>query len=368
MNVNQLRFNEEIASKMQHYIAILEKKKMPNYKIARSLPVKTSFKDLGQDNNALRAIHQSVHEKFMALLASPVEGDKLDASTGDGNYLELKLKILNNMLKSCMFCELRCGAKRSDGEVGRCGVGMDAHASSWFLHHGEELPLVPSGTIFFSGCNFKCVFCQNHDISTQPDAGAQISPRRLAQIASSLEKEGARNINYVGGDPIPNLHVIVESLLNQAVNVALLWNSNLYMTLESLSILIDVIDIWLPDFKYGNNACGKRYSKVDNYWDVVTRNLKYIHDEMVNNDNATLIIRHLVMPGHVECCSIPILNWISKNLPNSTVNIMAQYRPQHLVLKQKSEYKEINRLPTPEEMSRVKAHADAIGISWRSVS
>ena len=184
-----------------------------------------------------------------------------------------------------------------------CGVLDESYISSSFLHHGEESPLVPSGTIFFAGCSFDCAFCQNEDISTAGktyplrSAGRKIYAEGLAEIANQLVIQGAININYVGGDPTPNLHTIIDSLRFQTANVCQLWNSNFYNTLPVLEILSDVMDLWLPDLKYGNNTCGKRLSGVKNYWDILQRNFRYIAEHGSNN----IIIRHLVLPEHFEC-------------------------------------------------------------------
>ncbi|MFX0103611.1 MAG: radical SAM protein, partial [Candidatus Hodarchaeota archaeon] len=231
-----------------------------------------------------------------------------------------------------------------------------------------EAPLVPSGTIFFSGCNFKCVFCQNDDISTNPGAGMVVNPTKLSHIAKSLKGDGARNINYVGGDPIPNLHVIIESLKYQDDNITQLWNSNFYNTMDALNLLADVMDFWLPDLKYGNSECAKRLSLVDDYWEVLTRNLKHVHDQMVGKEWASLVIRHLVLPDHVQCCSFPIINWVSENLPNAMINIMGQYRPTHKVPRNPEKYSEITRRPSRDELLRVKNLADELGVAWKAVS
>ncbi|MHA2183296.1 MAG: radical SAM protein [Promethearchaeota archaeon] len=232
---------------------------------------------------------------------------------------------------------------------------------------GEEAPLIPSGTIFFQGCNFGCVFCQNYDISQAwkerkelDDIAQKINVKSLAAVAEKLAKRGALNINYVGGDPIPNIHTIVGSLNLQTTNITQLWNSNFYLSDRALSLIIDLIDFWLPDFKYGNNKCGKKYSGVENYFDFVARNHKRVHDE----GSGEIIIRHLVMPGHIECCSLPILDYIAKDLPKAVVNIMGQYRPQY----HSFNYPEINRSPTSQEMQDVKNYASHLGILYEPVS
>jgi putative pyruvate formate lyase activating enzyme len=181
-------------------------------------------------------------------------------------------------------------------------------------------------------------------------------------IIESLRNEGAANINLVGGEPTPNLHVILQSLNLARVNVPILWNSNMYLTPEAMQILADVVDIWLPDFKWGNDRCAVKYSRVIRYFEVASRN------HIVAHENGDMIIRHLVMPGHVECCTKPILAWIAENCPHALVNVMGQYRPEYSVLREPSKYGEIARRPSEEEMEEARNYADTLGIVWRPVS
>jgi putative pyruvate formate lyase activating enzyme len=246
-------------------------------------------------------------------------------------------------------------------------IPKESYVSSAFLHHGEEAPLVPSGTIFFQGCNFECVFCQNYDISQVwkgtrciEEVSQKVDNITLAEIAENLAKKGAKNINYVGGDPIPNLHTIIGNLKYQKTNICQLWNSNFFLTNKSLSLIIDLMDFWLPDFKYGNNDCGEKYSGVKNYFNILSRNHKRIHDE----GSGEIIIRHLVMPNHVECCSKPILDFIAREIPKCVVNIMGQYRPEYDSYK----FPEINRRPTSEEIKEVQHYADDLSILYKPVS
>lgn len=204
--------------------------------------------------------------------------------------------------------------------------------------------------------------CQNWDISQDPDAGAPVSPRELSLIIKSLRSEGAANINFVGGEPTPNLHVILEALNLTSVNVPILWNSNMYLTPEAMQILADVADIWLPDFKWGNDRCAVNYSRIVRYFEVVSRN------HAAASANGDMIIRHLVMPGHLECCTEPILEWIAEHCPRALVNIMDQYRPEHLVLREPEKYRDIARWPSFQEISAARSHADKLGLVWAPVS
>ncbi|MEM2145704.1 MAG: 4Fe-4S cluster-binding domain-containing protein [Candidatus Jordarchaeaceae archaeon] len=231
----------------------------------------------------------------------------------------------------------------------------------------QTLEYSSGGAFFFSSCTFKCVFCQNYDISTNPKSGVKTSGESLARIGRDLRREGARNINYVGGEPTPNTFNILVGIKEIKINVPQLWNSNMYCSKECMNLLLDVIDFWLPDFKYGNNQCAERLSKVSNYWDVVSRNHKMAYDETVAPGTSGMIVRHLVLPGHIECCTKPVLEWLAKNCPKALVNIMEQYHPTHEVPRNK-DFRDIDRRVTREEMEQAYKVADELGIVWQPVS
>ena len=284
----------------------------------------------------------------------------LDQNSEPYSLLDVKLELLNRTLTKCVLCEWRCKVNRSEGRRGACHLDNETRVATFFRHFGEEPPLVGkcgSGTIFFTGCNFRCVFCQNWDISQDPNAGHPVSQTTLASIICSLRDEGAANINLVGGEPTPHLHTILEALKIANVNVPILWNSNLYLTGESMELLKDVVDIWLPDFKWGNDSCALKYSRVTRYFEVVSRNHRIAHD------SADIIIRHLVIPGHFDCCTKPILEWIGEFCPRAIVNVMGQYRPEHLVARNPNEYREIARCPTREELEEAENYAHGLHLT-----
>lgn len=349
----------EVRERLSHYLGVLRGEKPARYRVARRMPVDYDEKAPLEE---LLDVHRSYSRDFEKVYAESVEKG-LEKSLPSKSYLDLKIEIAKRMLRSCFFCEWRCMVNREEGKRGVCGLGKEARVASAFLHVGEEAPLVPSGTIFFTGCSFKCVYCQNWDISTRVDNGEKVTPQELAGIATALYLRGARNINYVGGNPDQQLHVILESLRYMDVNVPLLWNTNMYMSQEALSLLLDVVDIWLPDFKYGNDDCARRLSGVPRYFEVVSRNHKVVCDA-----GSDIIIRHLVLPSHVECCTKPVLKWISENCPRALVNVMDQYRPEHLVARFPQRWPEIARRPTASEIREAYEYADRLGLAWRPVS
>ena len=211
--------------------------------------------------------------------------------------------------------------------------------------------LVPSYTVFFSGCTFHCVFCQNWDIS-QTSGGVCVEPADLATVIEQRKRQGARNVNWVGGDPTSHLLFILTVLNKTETNLPQVWNSNMYCSLETMKLLHGVMDVHLTDFKYGNGSCAHRLSKVDGYTSVVQRNhcLAYDHGEV--------IVRHLVMPHHIGCCSEPILSWIKENIPEALINIMPQYHPCYHA----KDYEEIAGPLSRHEYATVLEHAETLGL------
>jgi len=340
--------------------------RMPaKFLIAKHVESSEDPSDLSLDE--LWRLHDRLASEFRELWSSIRGGEiKLEQlSKPKHSFLDVKAEIAWRLIRRCVLCERRCMVDRTRGGRSICLLDDKAYVHSWFLHMGEEAPLVPSGTIFYGGCNFKCIFCQNYDISQLDVRGGEpVSPRRLAEIQAELRGRGARNINHVGGEPTPSLHVILSSLKYLDVNVPQLWNSNFYMSEEAMKLLVDVVDIWLPDFKYGNNKCAQRLSGIPRYMEVVTRNL------VEASRHGDMLIRHLVLPSHLECCTKPVLRWIAENLPREKilVNIMDQYRPEHLVARYPWRWPDIARRPRIGEIAEAYRYAEKLGLNYRQVS
>ena len=237
--------NEGLRRRFLKYRGIIDNKEVARYIVAKSLSCEFNSDDTSED------LEKMLNEKsleFNELLKISTQ-DLKNRSIVSKNYIDLVEEIALRYLENCMFCERRCSVNRSDGEKGFCLISKDSYISSAFLHMGEEAPLIPSGTIFFQGCNFGCVFCQNYDISQKwkerskiEDVAQKVDVKQLASLADSLVGKGAININYVGGDPIPNIHTILGSLQYQTANITQLWNSNLYLSDKALSLIINLMD------------------------------------------------------------------------------------------------------------------------------
>lgn len=276
-------------------------------------------------------------------------------------------------LQECRSCPRSCGVNRMHNEEGMCTTGRYARVSSIFPHFGEEDCLRGwrgSGTIFFSGCNLGCVFCQNWDIS-QNKSGAEYSPALLAEAMLELQRMGCHNINFVTPEHVaPQVIEAIVEAIPQGLNLPIVYNTSAYDSLDTLRLLDGLVDIYMPDFKYWKPETAATYSRARDYPDRAREAIREMHRQVgvlcVSPEGLArrgVLIRHLVMPGQLDE-SAAIVDWLAQELsPDTFVNIMGQYRPAHRV-GQDSRYKEINRRPSPQELADAMQLARKAGL-WR---
>ena len=252
--------------------------------------------------------------------------------------LKKRGESLWNIMISCRLCPRECGANRLEGEKGFCGASSDLIVSSFHPHFGEEKPLVGrygSGTIFFSHCSLRCVFCINHEISHGGE-GRKTSLESLAAMMLRLQEIGCHNINVVTPTHYSS-HILLalDIAAGQGLHLPLVYNTCGWEKVEILEQLDGIVDIYLPDFKYWESVMAATYSAEAKTYPEMTRNaLKEMHRQVgIAKPNADgimergLMIRHLVMPNGVSGTK-HIVNWIADNLSTDTyLNIMSQYRP-----------------------------------------
>jgi putative pyruvate formate lyase activating enzyme len=272
------------------------------------------------------------------------------------------------LLQSCTACPRNCRVNRLEEKFAVCKTGRHAVVSSHFPHHGEEDCLrgwKGSGTIFFTGCNLRCVFCQNFDISWQV-RGTPAPPRELAAMMLELQAQGCHNINLVTPEHVaPQIVQALPFAIAEGLRLPLVYNTSAYDSMESLALLDGLVDIYMPDFKYWDAEMARKYSRAPDYPEVARRAIKEMHRQVGNlviEDNGLarrgLLIRHLVMPEEVAGTRA-VMQWIADELsPETYVNIMAQYYPAGKV--SRSDHAEINRRVTPAEYER------ALDAAWRA--
>jgi putative pyruvate formate lyase activating enzyme len=287
----------------------------------------------------LWGVHGEAMKLFREKLENTTSVDELKPCEGT-SLLDLKVELANRILSECHFCERRCGINRRKKEIGYCGIDAVSRYSAEFLHTGEEPELVPSHTIFFTGCNFSCVYCQNWEISTSPGMGHPILLGELARTITMRRAYGSRNVNFV--TPTPHTHVILKVLNALKKNVPVVWNSNMYYSQETARLLEGAVDVYLGDFRYGNDECAMKYSNAPDYMGIVTRNFSSAYE------SGEILLRHLLLPNHLECCTRPVVQWTEENIPHVRFNLMFQYAPHYRA----REFPEINRYLTPDECQK----------------
>ena len=240
-------------------------------------------------------------------------------------------------LECCDICPRGCGVNRLEGELGYCRSGRYARISSFTPHFGEERPLVGahgSGTIFMTGCNLRCVYCQNYDIS-QLGEGREVSPEKLAEMMVCLADGGCHNINFV--TPTHFVPQILEALVpavELGLCLPLVYNSGGYDSVETLRLLEGIFDIYMPDAKYGSDAAAKKYSDAADYTGVMKAAIREMHRQVgpleVDDDGVAvrgLLVRHLVLPENLAGTAEVVRFLAEEVSPETYLNVMAQYHP-----------------------------------------
>lgn len=237
-----------------------------------------------------------------------------------------RARVARQSLRACDLCECRCGTNRLaplQGQRTPCGLGDASHCFKRHLSYAEEIEIVPSYMVYFAGCNFRCRFCVQAPTCFDPVRGELVQPGALAEECARQIDGGAKTINLLGGEPSLHLHTILELAAAAHTPLPLLLNSNFYMTPEVLDLLDGVIEYYVADFKFGNDDCAARIAGVDRYVEVVTRNLLIASRQ----SDAKLIVRHLLMPGHLECCYKPVAQWMRDHLPGTQFQAGEGYVP-----------------------------------------
>jgi len=338
---------------LSRYFDVIQNEKPAKFTIAKKMPANFNRKD---SLEKLWALHDRLNVEYYNLEEEIDTRQKSleELETPETSFLDLKIEIAKRILENCHFCTRRCGSNRITGELGYCKCGVQITVSTIFEHMGEEPELVPSGTIFTLGCTLKCRHCQNWTISQWFEHGEIYTLERLAKSVEHLRKKGCRNVNLVGGEPTPWLEQWLETFKHVHVNVPVVWNSNSYYSEDTAKLLAGFVDVYLLDFKYGSNKCAQRISDAPRYWESCTRNHLY------GKKYGELLIRVLVLPEHLECCTKPIMNWIAQNLGTQVrTNVMFQYRPEWRA----DEVPELQRRLTRSETERAIQLAREAGLT-----
>jgi putative pyruvate formate lyase activating enzyme len=273
-------------------------------------------------------------------------------------------------LSHCLVCPRNCGVDRMVNKTAACHTGRYAKVGSYFPHFGEEDCLRGwngSGTIFFSMCNLRCVFCQNYDIS-QAGEGQEVTPDRLADMMLELQQSGCHNINFVTPEHVvPEILEALPLAVERGLRLPIVYNTSAYDSMDSLHLMDGIVDIYMPDFKFWDPGVSLKYVKAKDYPDAARRAIKEMHRQVgtLKFDEhglakRGLLVRHLVMPGNFAGTEA-IMQFLAQQVsPDTYVNVMGQYYPAGRV--GPAQFVEINRRIIDEEYQQALRVARAAGL------
>jgi putative pyruvate formate lyase activating enzyme len=232
-----------------------------------------------------------------------------------------RAQLAREMLADCRFCAHDCGVNRLAGEFGLCRAGAEPRFFSAQTEVSDELELIPTFAIALSGCDLRCDFCITGAESWNPRAGENFDAADIAKKARQALRNGARTIMILGGEPTIHLHAGLELVAALPDSARLVWKTNAHGSAQARELLDGMFDVWLADFKFGNDTCARRLARISGYVRVVQENLLWA------NEYSELIVRHLLMPGHIDCCWKPVAEWLAENLPGVKVNLRSGFWP-----------------------------------------
>ena len=232
-----------------------------------------------------------------------------------------RARLARAALAECRLCAHQCGVNRLAGQRGLCRATDETRVFSAQVEVADEMDLIPTFAMALSGCDLRCAFCITGLQSWNPRAGESLDATGLAARATAALERGARTVMILGGEPTIHLPAALEIVAALPEEARLVWKTNAHGSAQSRAWLDGVFDVWLADYKFGNDVCASRLARIENYSAVVRENLLWA------DAHSELIVRHLVMPGHIDCCWEPIARWLAAELPETPVSLRCGFWP-----------------------------------------
>ena len=328
--------------------------RIPRFTMARRTGCGLALEDLGEmSEDSLWDAHALVLEGHTDRYG---EGSACSVSCGEASLLDLKIELARRILTSCRLCEHRCGVDRTKGEIGPCRLKIEGLVATHYVQIAEEPPINPSLVLDLCGCSLHCRFCQKGYLLDPSSVQAE---RLDTDLWARLPVREARSLSFIGGNPDESLYAILRFLraAPKGWRLPVVWNSHGYGSSETLALLDGIVDAYIPDFKFGNSSCAKHLSNAARYPEVAKRSILHMLAQQV-----PVIVRRLVLPGHLECCHLPVLDFLSSVRGEGAllVSIRGQYCPDWRISDQDGD---LARRPTLKEIEWTYKTAKDIGLS-----
>ncbi len=274
------------------------------------------------------------------------------------SWLQLKQLLARRHLQDCDFCVHDCRVNRTLAPGGYCQLGANSPYSGAYLHWGEEPQIRPTWAVFLGGCTMHCAYCHNwRDTFETRHQPVLTAHKWVQQLETQSQKEQYRTLSFIGGTPEPHLHTLLDCMqaLSTRPELAapLVLNNNATLSDFGLDLMEGVVDIYVPDYKHGNNSCAFQLTKIGKYTQTIRKNLRRYREQ-----KAGILVRHLPVPGHLECCTYPVLKDLAKWLPGVMVNVMLEYQPMYKAAGMEG----VNRVLSLEEKERVQRWVGELGL------
>ncbi len=235
--------------------------------------------------------------------------------------LTVKGDLALAMSSPCRLCARNCRVDRLSGERGYCGVGWPGFVGEEHIHFGELDDVIPTHSVFFSGCTMHCIYCRKMALVQDPEHGVPFDPAELALTVEDRRLQGARTLKLLGGTPEPQLAAVFEMLRSLPTRLPLVWETTLYVPREVVNLLVGVVDVLVCNVRYAEEACAQRYSDAPGYPAIARKALEALAGRI------RVSLRHLVLPGHIECCTAGVARMMQETFPDEPLMLLTQYAP-----------------------------------------
>jgi putative pyruvate formate lyase activating enzyme len=263
-----------------------------------------------------------------------------------------KINEVKEIMKNCTLCEFRCHIDRLSSQAEVCKLDANTYYLRDFINIWEELGPIPCYTILFNGCCFKCPYCILGHMIQKPQMGFLFHPEEFIKRIKIIYENGINNIIFLGGEPVVHLLSLFKVLKSLPPSIKKNLYSYLYLPEKTVELLAGSFDLFLAEYRYGSDQCAMKYSAAKNYTGTIQKNLLYL------KSSSKVIIRHLMLPGHMECCYRPMVNWLAENMPEVKLSLGNEYIPVYKA----RHFPEINRRVNDLEYQLAVSIAKEVGL------